>query len=290
MAKTFDELTRLFGNASGLPQPSKSPLRLSAMLEAGDPNPFEVEKLVHSDPALTAGLLKTSSAAAFGRQRPVTTVREAIMVLGFRSIRSIAIALWTQALVCEGKHNSKLELERFSKSSFFTGYLASELWACSTRPKSADRWTPEEVFALGVLSRLGVGLLSMLAADEFDACFESAKASGTDIQSAFQQKHGKSLVHLSAIAGQAMGLPEGLVTALKTLATGEGSESVCEACAYVDLATRVAYATSMGVGRWDIPFDPTTVEIEGLDLSTFDLDNAVLRAKNATTGPMLKSA
>ena len=260
------------------------------MLESGDPNPSEVEKLVHSDPALTAGLLKTSSAASFGRQRPVTTVREAIMVLGFRSIRSIAIALWTQALVREGKHNSKLDLERFSKSSFFTGYLASEIYACSTLPKSAERWTAEEVFAMGVLSRLGVGLLSLLAPEEFDLCYESAKSSASDVQTTFQEKHGRPLVQLSAIAAEAMGLPVGLVAALKSMATGEGSEAVVEACSYVELATKVADANGMGVGRWDIPFDPASADINGFDPSTFDLENAILRAKNATNGPMLKSA
>ena len=290
MAQTYDQLVRLFSNASGLPQPSKSPLRLSALLESGDPNPAEVEKIVHSDPALTAGLLRTASAAAFGRQRAVTTVREAVMVLGFRSIRSIAIALWTQALVCEGKHASKLDLERFSKGSFFTGYLASDIYLTSTTPKSAERWTSEEVFALGVLARLGDGLLSMLAPQDFDAVYEAAKAKEASFQDTFQEMYGQPLSGLAAVAAGSMALPAGLVAALNSMASGEGTPQILEACDYVRIAKKVSNANGMGITRWDVPLEFETCQAPGFDPASFDLETAVTRAKTATNGTSLKAA
>ncbi|MBS1709786.1 MAG: HDOD domain-containing protein [Armatimonadetes bacterium] len=281
MAQTFDQLVRAFNGASNLPQPSKSPLRLSALLESGDPSPAEIEAIVHSDPALTAGLLKTASAAAFGRTRPVGSIREAVMVLGFRALRSVAIALWTQALVCEGKHKSRLDLVRFSTGSYFTGILASELSSVSPEPKGEGAWSSEEVFAFGVLGRLGVGLLSLLAPDEFDRVYAKAESDKTSLETAFQALHGRSLHELALVGARSMALPESLCAALETLSTGQGLPGAVAATSFVTTALQVADSNGMGIGKWDVSLDlPDDHELAEL----------IERAKASSTGTLLKSA
>ncbi|MBX3112282.1 MAG: HDOD domain-containing protein [Fimbriimonadaceae bacterium] len=280
MARSYKELERMFGGASALPQPSKSPLRLAAMLEAGEPKQSEIEQVVLSDPALTAGLLRSASSAAFGRQRQVTTVREAVMVLGFRSVRSLAVALWTQALVSEGKHSSRLDLDRFSRGSFVTGCLASDLFAGS-KPTDEGRWTAEEVFSLGVLARLGLGLLSLLAPDEFDDVYGLAKEAAVSLEQAFTDRHGQSVATLAALASEAMGLPDGLVQAMQTYAGAPGEPAAEDACRFVHAARRLVDGQGLGVVPWTVTADTDGSPVP--DCGTIDMEPSLSRAVAAAT-------
>lgn len=100
------------------------------------------------DPALTSRLLRVASSAMFNRtNRPVTTVSQAVLLLGFNRVREISISLAVlDALIQRQTHCHVLDLT-------IRSLHAAEL-AHAIAQKRGDG-APEEVFIASLLYHLG---------------------------------------------------------------------------------------------------------------------------------------
>ncbi len=287
---TYQELEKLFVNAATLPQAPKSPLRLSALLEMPDASPIEIERIILADPALTAGILKAACSAAFGRLKPVTTVREAVMVLGFRALRVMAIALWTQALICQSKHNSMLDTERFSKNGSFVGHLSSSLYALRPQSINSCRWTAEEVYACGVLHNLAIGLLSMLAPTVFDCVYGFAKDRTISIAQAFQEVYGYELNVLGSQAASAMGLPELFTVMIANIDHPASALDIEVPLLHLHFGHLIALDRGLGIGRWSVPYVPCESMTEKILVSPEIVEENISTARRNLVMFSLKTA
>lgn len=69
--------------------------RLLALLNKQDTEPHHLEQLMQNDQVLVAKMLAMVNSPFYGLSRPITTIREAVMVLGFRGVRSLVLATST---------------------------------------------------------------------------------------------------------------------------------------------------------------------------------------------------
>ncbi|MCU0317186.1 MAG: HDOD domain-containing protein [Fimbriimonadaceae bacterium] len=278
MSAELTQLEALFSQADALPQAPKSPLRLSNILEAPDSNQKDIESIILSDPGLTAGILRAASSSLFGRSKPVTSVREAVMVLGFRTLRSLAIALWTQALFCEAHHKTKLDRDQFAKNGSFVGLLASGIYSTS-RVKS-PKWSAEEVYAAGVLHNMGVGLLSLLAPSDFDRLYSHAVEHTVTIQQAFVMVYGKDLNELTGMAAQKMGLPELFLEVFQWIDHPTGAPLDLQVpISHLAFAHGTAESLQFGVTKKAVPFNPCEQMTDIVAISEPELDQQVAFAR-----------
>lgn len=248
----YQVLTSLFESAGSLPQLPKSPLRLSKMLDSTDANPIEIERLILSDPALTAGLLRSASSVYHARTRPVTTVREAIMVLGFRSLRSMAIALWTQSLIVEASKKSFFDAGRFTKNGSFVGYLSSTMYRELGQGNS--NWTAEEVYAGGVLSNISMGLLAVLHPAAFDVVYLTARDNQWVLERAFHARYEHEIAELGPLAAHALGLPELFRAVVEHVHYPQQAMDYFHPLACLNFARAVADSCGFGLQRWPVEF------------------------------------
>lgn len=114
---------------------------------------MDLAAVLSSDQALTARLLRLSNSAYYGYPRRIGNVREAVILLGMRTVRSVAI---TSGIIDSFR---SLELEGFNQDLFWahsvTVGIVSEALARDTRTAR-----PEDAFTAGVLH--DVGQLAML--------------------------------------------------------------------------------------------------------------------------------
>ena len=66
--------------------------RLLGMLNSQDTEPQDLEQLLQNDQVLVAKMLAMVNSPFYGLNRTISTVREAVMVLGFRGVRSLVLA------------------------------------------------------------------------------------------------------------------------------------------------------------------------------------------------------
>jgi HD-like signal output (HDOD) protein len=112
-----------------------------------DPNVTapELIELLSSDTALAARVLKIANSAMFSRQREITTLNQAIMIIGFKALKGIIVAA---TLRQANKNFGKFE-QLVWENSMCTAMCATAL---SKRLKK--RFT-DEIFLLGLLHSLG---------------------------------------------------------------------------------------------------------------------------------------
>lgn len=206
----FDSLAERFSYSTQLPQLSSAALRLTQALDHEDAQSSELEKIILSDPGLTAGVIRAASNSFYGIQsKSVTSVRRAIIVLGERSVRSLAVSLWAHSMVSNQLVHPALSRKQFARHCLFVGYLAAYLYSRKQKvDKIREALAPEDVFATGVLHDVGIGLLGVVSPETLDCVVAHAKCEGVEPATAFKLLTDHSIHELAVLALGIWHLPD----------------------------------------------------------------------------------
>lgn len=150
MPITPQELIANLGDLPPLPQVASQVLRVSADPDA---TAEDLRKVISMDQALTSQILKISNSAMFGMMREVTTLTQAIMTLGFSTIKSVVIASSAKNLYHRGTVGLQ---ERLIWEHALVSAIASRAFARSLR---FARF--EEAFIGGLLHDIGKSVMGV---------------------------------------------------------------------------------------------------------------------------------
>jgi len=137
-------------------------VRLSQAEEVELPNIVEVLKL---DPALVTKLVRTANSVMFGIPRRVTSVREAVIVMGVRTVNLLALSF---SLVKLAKETSELG---FDYTRYWTYSIATNVGARFLAQERTPRLR-DEAFLTGLLCRLGQLVLVEWVPEEYGPVLE----------------------------------------------------------------------------------------------------------------------
>jgi HD-like signal output (HDOD) protein len=99
--------------------------RIINMVEDPNSTPGQLNEIIRHDPALAARLLKVVNSAFYGMPKPIDSIEHAILVLGMKGVKNIAIAASLGPL--------------FGKAAICDGYVAQDLWVHSIAVAVAAR-------------------------------------------------------------------------------------------------------------------------------------------------------
>jgi len=116
----------------------------------------QFEDVLGKDPALVAKMLRVVNSPFYGLARPMTSIKEAVMVLGFRSLRSLVLAASTAGFMerdysCYGHDEKGLWKHALSVAS------GARTLAKILRENPDSR---EEIFVAGLLHDIGKMLIA----------------------------------------------------------------------------------------------------------------------------------
>lgn len=106
--------------------------------------------LIEKDPSLSVRLIKLANSAFFQATQPITTLKQAIVKVGFHYLRIMALSLSLRETFPMGKIGP-MDYEKFWRTSIYRAQLAKSF---AQRLKNCN---PEEAFVAGLI--LEVGLL-----------------------------------------------------------------------------------------------------------------------------------
>ena len=165
----------------------------------------ELAQAVASDQALTAKLLRLSNSAYYGYPRKITTVRDAVVLLGFRAVRSAALASCVIDTLPDRPSNT--DPQRFWRFSVTVGMLAEVL-------SQAHRRHMDEAFTAGVLHNIGRLALDQHRPRELMAVTTLAARKKVSIAEAEMAVLGFTDAQLGGALATHWNLPEDLVDAV----------------------------------------------------------------------------
>jgi len=124
-------------------------------------NAGDLTRIILRDPTLTTRLLKLANSAIYGQTRRVGTVNQAILLLGFRAVKSLALSTAVYDSFSNADDFFGKELKRFWRHSLETAAYAQLFAARASYP------VQEEAFVAGLIHDLGLIILAAVFPDPY---------------------------------------------------------------------------------------------------------------------------
>jgi HD-like signal output (HDOD) protein len=160
------KLLKKIVDSDGLP--SLSPLAVQLVELAADDRSSapDLAAIIEKDAGLTTRLLKMVSSAFFARPEPVTSIPQAVVLVGFKRLRVMALSLSLRDTFPMGKRGS-MDYDHFWTTSLYRALISQDF--AESAQVSASLHS-DEAFVAGLISEIGLLML-------YDACSEEMKKS-----------------------------------------------------------------------------------------------------------------
>jgi len=152
--RDWSEIVAWVGDLPPLPTVASEAL---SSVEDPDTTANELTEVLKKDTALAARVMKIANSAMFSRQREITTLNQAVMVIGFKALKGVIVAATLRQI---RRKQSKLETEVWQNSTCTA--LAANAVARRLKKLYID-----EIFLLGLLHDLGKLVLLQQIPEEY---------------------------------------------------------------------------------------------------------------------------
>ena len=206
MAKDLRSIVKKIDELPTLPQVVTVILSL---IDSPDSSAEDINKVMEKDPSLVGKILKLVNSAYYGLPNKVNSVRQAIVILGFSTVKSLAISASVFDMF-DSTREASFNREEFWTHSIGTGCVARLV---GHREPGVDE---ETAFVAGLLHDIGKMVLDQYAPHEFDAIINAAQTR----KLSFYQAEKEVLVEtnhaeIGAWVGEQWKLSEELVGAIR---------------------------------------------------------------------------
>jgi len=138
----------------GIPALSPLAIRLVELAADDQKGAQDLADIIEKDPALTTRLLKLAGSAFFARPVQVTSIPQAVVLLGFKRVRLMALTLSLRdTFTTSRKHG--MDFNHFWKTSLYRALIAQEMALAA----DTAGLNPDEAFVAGLLLEIGLIML-----------------------------------------------------------------------------------------------------------------------------------
>jgi HD-like signal output (HDOD) protein len=255
-------LSEFIAKSNRMPAPPAVISRLIELVNDQDSSTRDLARLIRTDATLTAKLLKMANSPFYGKRGRITTVDQAAVLLGFKTIRSVVLAIWTRMVTSDCRD----PMLRGTQDQMFIHGLACGVGASLIVKRIAPALV-EDTFTAGMLHDLGrVAFIGEVGAPYVAETLERSGAESKEPSELERERFGFDHSELGVELVQKWGLPSVLAETVKAHHEAEISvkeQPVVAAVALADhLATLTGYNTAPQAHR-----TPRTPLLEPLGLS-----------------------
>ena len=239
MPITPQELIANLGDLPPLSQVAAQVLRLAA---DPDSTTQELQHVIATDQALSAQILKIANSAMFGMVREVKTLTQAIMTLGFSTIKSIVIASSARNLYSRGGTGLQ---ERLLWEHALVSALAARAYAQAFRSPRT-----EESFLSGLMHDIGKSVMGIKFPERYGSLIRSIYNEGADGMEAELDLFGFDHAMVGEALLHSWNLPRSLENTVRWHHDPAHAPVEDQALtAFVALGNQLALDQNIGIGR-----------------------------------------
>jgi putative nucleotidyltransferase with HDIG domain len=152
--------------------------RVMGMADDDRTSALDLAQVLSTDQALTAKLIRISNSAYYGFARRVSTVREAVLVLGFKQVRQVAVGASIMNTFGGPRRDETFDLD------LFWGHSVAVAVAAETLAKKTRSAKPEDAFTAGILHDIGRLVLRKAFPAEFSEAVRKARSGQMSLHAA----------------------------------------------------------------------------------------------------------
>ncbi|NLB63674.1 MAG: HDOD domain-containing protein [Fibrobacter sp.] len=202
--KKAQYLKRISESLLNLPTLPTLAARLIDLVDHPNTNAATLARFVRQDQVITARLLKMCNSAYYGLGREITSVHQAVILLGFDMVKEISLGVSV--------------INAFRTKSGFAGFDITGFWDHSSAVgmvarKLAQGWHPtlaSEAFTAGLLHDIGKVILIQYMSEEFAEVVKRAKENNSELYLEEREEFGTDHGQIGAWLASKWKLPQSL--------------------------------------------------------------------------------
>lgn len=200
-----DVLRRLVGSIDRLPTLPRIYSELVTAVAKEDVSAGEIAAILKQDAAMCAKALQIVNSAFFGLGRAIAKVEDAVIYLGFNTIKQIVLAVEVFQYCGVGRH-SVIALETLQSHAMLAGSVASCLFS--------EREKKDDAYVAGLLHDIGKLVLVAKAPDRVAEVMAEARQAGVPVHVIEERRWGVTHAEVGAYMLGLWGLPYPIVEAI----------------------------------------------------------------------------
>ncbi len=243
--------------------------RLAALLHDPDISALKLLETVQMDQALTANVLRIANSAYFGSRRKVTSLNQALTLLGNNRLMNIVVAQGSSAHFSQSNEGYNLAKGELWRHSIGTA-LGSQILV----QRRGGRNDPM-LYTAALLHDIGKVVLSEFVAKDFDQIAALVRERGYSFEEAENEVVGIDHAELGARVCEGWNFPPELVAAIRHHHHPE-REEMDTLGAFVCVSDLMCMLMGIGAGADGLAYRASNTLLEKLGLSAQDLELAMV--------------
>ncbi len=257
-----------FSNLPTLPQVASRLLSIinNPLTSAGD-----VAFVVGQDLSLSAKVLRLANSAFYGIPRSITSISNAVVILGLKVISTMVLGLTVFDMFPEDQSSVRL----FDRKAFWIHSLSCGLIAkfLATRIRKVILFDPEEAFCTGLLHDIGKVVMEQYLHDDFHQALDHAVRDGIPLFESEMKRLGYSHSDVAEWLTESWSLPLEIRLSLIHHHDPGNSDQCRDLVSLCHIADWLCYETGMVIGREYKAPSLQEESMELLKLRTEDLES-----------------
>lgn len=235
----------------------------------------KLETIIGNDPSISAKIMSVANSAFYGFHTPVKTLRNAIMRIGFNSVRNIAVGIAIMTVLHDENHPGTPDYGRIFNHSVAVGFIASLL------SKRTGYGITDEIVISGILHDMGLLILSRYFPERYmDVMnkFEEGKTLSDAEKEVFDFSH----CEIGNWLASKWSLPDTVAdTILYHHNPSQAAQNIVH-IATVHVADFIVdnHVIRATAGDYSAPFDPSSLDLLGMSEKT--LNDVVTEVKSGS--------
>ena len=248
-------------------------LKITELINNPKTSAIQLGRVIAEDPVLTAKLLKIVNSPFYGFPRKISTVTEAIAIIGFNALKNLVLTASVVDLFAGRKGGNGFEPRMLWDHSIAVASAAGLIG------KAIGYEEREELFVGGLIHDLGKIIEHQFLRQEFEAAIQRAKADGAFLVDAERAVLGFTHAEAGRFLAEQWKLPARLVEVLAHHHHPAEAKVAPREVAVIHVADILARALGLGSGGDGLvpaldqaAWDQVGLPLEAVDLLTLEME------------------
>ena len=255
----------IISKMKSLPSMSGMAAKVLKLLDDPKSSAGEVERLLKQDPSLTANLLKLTNSAYFGFPSKVGSVRQAVVLMGWKNISKLVMAASVNAITDRQIPGYGLPPGMLWQHSIAVS-VTSEGLVRELKIAESD-----EIFTAALLHDLGKLVLGGFVEEELEE-IEKVAARGVPFQMAEQEVLGTDHAEIGGLMLESWSFPTELVNAVRWHHEPDAAPETSSMTDIVHVANVLCLMIGIGIGVEGLHYEPSLLATKRLGIKPTQLE------------------
>jgi putative nucleotidyltransferase with HDIG domain len=246
--------------------------KLVSVVNSPESSAEDAAKLIEKDPALTSKIIRLANSAFYGMPRTISSVSSAVVVLGFNTIRSVALSAAIFNMFPRDSNAGSFDYLRFWRHSIVSGMVARLL---ARRILNFVLIDPEGAFCAAILHDIGKLIFQQYFPEECGAACRLAFEKSIPLIRAEEEIMGITHARIGSILADKWAFPPDLENAIVYHHTPDNAGVCRELACVVHLADAVCHCMQVNLWKGETAPEMAESALKVLEMTKDDFTSLI---------------